>query len=134
MQNLNETEYIKKIILDKEALLQALPENVKNIKGVCEGCGGILEPIETVNNAGKPTFWIGCEKCSKFRVGIETKYFEIARKLVEEGYLIPYSHMHKCDYENNPERLEYWLESQTAGISHTIKYIDKLLQQHEEEK
>ena len=31
MQNLNETEYIKKIILDKEALLQALPENVKNI-------------------------------------------------------------------------------------------------------
>jgi len=32
----------------------------KSISGVCEGCGGELEPMETEDNAGNPTYWIGC--------------------------------------------------------------------------
>ncbi|MFH1525821.1 MAG: hypothetical protein ABIG69_04080 [Bacteroidota bacterium] len=54
------------------------------IKGVCEGCGGELEPLETVDNAGNPTFWVGCQKCYCFRAGIDPKYFDIAQILISE--------------------------------------------------
>lgn len=100
----------------------------KNINGVCEGCGGSLTALETVDNAGHPTFWQGCEHCSSFRAGIEPKYFKVARKLVEDGRIVPYSHMDKADYENDPERLAYYLDSQTAGLARDIKYIHRLLE------
>jgi len=99
----------------------------KNIKGVCEGCGGALSAIETVDNSGRPTFWQGCEACSCFRSGIERKYFDIARKLVEGRELVPYSHMCRVEYENTPERLSYYFDCQTAGLSRTIKRIHNLL-------
>lgn len=100
----------------------------QNIKGVCEGCGGALSAIETVDNARRPTFWQGCEHCSCFRAGVERKYFEVARKLVENRKLVPYSHiLCRVEYENTPERLSYYLDSQTAGLSHTIKRIETLL-------
>lgn len=98
-----------------------------NIKGVCEGCGGELTAIETVDNSRRPTFWQGCEHCSCFRAGVERKYFEIARKLVEDRVIVPYGHMCRVEYENTPERLDYYFDSQTAGLSHTIKRIDHLL-------
>ena len=78
----------------------------QQIHGVCEGCGGKLEPIETVDNSHDPTFWVGCTHCSCFRSGVERIYFEIARELVKENILIPY---------------------QTAGLSHTIKLIHNML-------
>ena len=105
----------------------------KQIKGVCEGCGVNLEPIETVNNSNEPTFWVGCKSCMCFRVGVDKKYFEIARKLVEKGDLLPYSHMSRCEYEDKPERLKYYLDSQTAGLSHRIAQIDKMLTPKEKE-
>ena len=98
---------------------------------VCQGCGGKLEPIETVDNSGQPTYWVGCKHCSSFRSGVQEKYFKIARKLVEDGILEPYTHMRRCDYESNPEKLEYWLDSQTAGLSTTIAYIHKMLKEEE---
>lgn len=98
-----------------------------NIKGVCEGCGGALTAIETVDNSRRPTFWQGCEHCSCFRSGVERKYFEVARLLVERGELKPYGHTCRVEYENSPERLAYYFDSQTAGLSHTIKRIDCLL-------
>lgn len=100
----------------------------RNIKGVCEGCGRSLTAIETVDNSIRPTFWQGCKHCSCFRAGIEFEYFTIARKLVEDGEIIPYSHLRRCEYENTPERLGYYLDSQTAGLSHRIKKIHKLLE------
>jgi len=113
---------------EKKRDYQITEEHCRNmIKGVCEGCGGKLEPIETVDNAGQPTFWVGCKKCMCFRSGVERKYWEIARLLIDEGELIPYSHMRRMEYENSPERLDYWLSSQTAGLSHKIQHIDKLL-------
>lgn len=99
----------------------------KNINGVCEGCGRKLEPIETVDNSGQPTFWQGCNHCQCFRGGVDSKYFEVARALVEKGELIPYHHMPRCEYENSKERLEYYFDSQTAGLSHLIGRIDKML-------
>ena len=99
----------------------------KNILGVCEGCGGALTAIETVDNSGRPTFWQGCEHCSCFRSGVDSKYFKVARKLVEEGMMLPYSHMRRLEYENTPERLQYFLDSQTAGLSHNIAFIHRLI-------
>ena len=98
---------------------------------VCEGCGGKLEPIKTVDNGGSPTYWVCCKRCMCFRSGVEKIHWKIARKLVEENRIIPYSSMHKCDYEDTPERLEYYLDSQTAGLSHDIAYIDYLLKEGE---
>ena len=99
------------------------------IKGVCEGCGGELEPIETVNNAGEPTFWVGCEHCSSFRSGVDKKYFEVARYCVKENIVRPYS-MRECDYKT-PERLSYFYDTQTASLSHIIRQIHLLLKESE---
>ena len=104
----------------------------KNIFGICEGCGDNLTAIETIDNAGDPTYWQGCERCNCFRAGVQKKYFEVARKLVESGVLLPYSHMHRFDYENTSERLDYYLCTQTAGLSHKIMQIHKMLIELEE--
>lgn len=59
----------------------------RKITGVCEECGGNLEPIETVDNAKNPTFWVGCLKCSCFRQGINIKYFNVATEIMHEAGL-----------------------------------------------
>jgi len=101
----------------------------KSIHGVCEGCGGKLEPIETVNNSGNPTYWVGCNHCSCFRSGVEREYFEIARELIEGNEMVQYSHMKRRDYEDDPDRLLYWLDSQTAGLSRDIKMIHRRIEE-----
>lgn len=99
----------------------------KNIRGVCEGCGGKLTAMETVDNAWNLTHWQGCEHCQCFRSGVEEKIFRIARTLVESGEMIPYSHMRKADYDKTPEALAYYYDCQTAGLSRQIARIDFLL-------
>jgi hypothetical protein len=99
----------------------------RNIKGVCEGCGGKLSALETVDNSGDPTFWQGCEHCSSFRRGIEEKYFKVARILVEENIILPYYHMDKNDYNESEESLQFFYDCQTASLSHIIKKIHHLL-------
>uniref|UniRef100_A0A6H1ZS13 Uncharacterized protein n=1 Tax=viral metagenome TaxID=1070528 RepID=A0A6H1ZS13_9ZZZZ len=99
----------------------------QRIKGVCEGCGGELEPIETVDNSNDPTYWVGCRHCSCFRGGVEEKYFKVARQLVEQGILLPYSHLSKYDHEDSPEKLSYYYDTQTAGLSSIIAGIDRML-------
>lgn len=101
---------------------------------VCEGCGGKLEPIKTVNNANEPTYWVGCNYCSCFRGGVEKKYFEIARYLVENNEIVPYSHMHKSEYDISPEKYEYWLNTQTSSLSHKIRHIEVLLEKRNSKK
>lgn len=95
---------------------------------VCEGCGGKIEPIETVDNGGDPTFWIGCKHCMCFRGGVKKEYWEIARQLVKEGVLIPYSFVQKGE-NDTPEKLEYYLDTQTAGLSWNIGYVHRLLKE-----
>lgn len=74
---------------------------------VCCGCGGPLQPLETVDNANHPTFWPGCMHCSEFDYGVSQQVFAVARRLVEKCRLRPYSHMKESDY--------HYLESQTKG-------------------
>ena len=103
----------------------------KSIHGVCPGCGGPLRAMETVDNAENPTFWVGCEECNRFREGVEPKHFRVARMLVEEERLIPFSHMRKWEYEGNIEDLDYYYKVQTAALSPLICYIENLLKEDE---
>ncbi len=96
---------------------------------VCEGCGGKLEPSETVDNAGSPTFWVGCNICSCFRGGVLRQYFDIARKLVNNDEMLPYPHLKREDTEDDPGGLDYWLNTQTAGLARNIVYIHQLLKE-----
>lgn len=98
----------------------------ERISGVCEGCGGNLEPIETVNNADEPTFWVGCRHCMCFRSGVKRIYWEIARQLVESEKMLPYRY-HPIN--NSPEELDYYYDRQTAGLSRNIALIHKLLKE-----
>ncbi len=52
----------------------------ESIRGICSYCGGKLEPIETVDNSGNPTFWVGCVPCGVFDNGTDPKTYEIAKK------------------------------------------------------
>lgn len=98
------------------------------IQGVCTGCGGELSAIETVDNANNPTHWVGCLECECFGNGVDPLIFKIARTLVEDHTLVPYSHMGSIfDYETLEAR-EYWLRSQTRGASSIVGRIAKMLQ------
>lgn len=97
-------------------------ENRINKNKVCSHCGNKLSAIETVDNAGNPTYWIGCKSCQRYDIGIERKYFEIARELVEKDILICYPHLKKEESDK-----EYWLKAQTGGLSSKIKLIDEML-------
>lgn len=82
---------------------------------VCTGCGGPLQPLETVDNADHPTFWPGCLHCSCFDYGADQKIVAVARRLVEKHYLRPYSHMKESDYQ--------YLESQTRGAVNIVRDV-----------
>lgn len=107
---------MKRYVITKE-------ECERHIKGICEGCGGQLSAIETVDNANNPTYWQGCEHCCCFRAGVELKYFNVARRLVQEGIIIPYDHLRRTEDE-------HWIEMQTASLSRDVVYIDKLLREY----
>jgi len=94
----------------------------KNISGVCPGCGGVVEPIETVNNSDEPTFWSGCNHCLIFCCGVDKSVWQTARKLVEEGRGFT-SCKSRHDYEDTPERLEYWKDTETSHLSGQIRQI-----------
>jgi hypothetical protein len=80
------------------------------IHGVCDGCGGELEPIETVDNSDNPTFWAGCLKCSKYHWGTSKEVFQIAEIMVGKHHFIAYSHM------DNPHHEEGTTEEQKANF------------------
>lgn len=99
------------------------------IKGVCEGCGGKLEPIRTIDNSHQPTYWVGCKKCSCFRQGIEKKYWQVARVLVmRDG---EYKYNSKFEYSKSRGNLRYWLDTETAALSGLVKRITYLLENPE---
>ena len=99
--------------------------------GSAKGAAVNSSAIETVNNADEPTFWIGCVHCESFRGGVDPKYFKIARRLVQEREIIPYSHMDPFDYKRDPKKFEYYLEIQTGALSPKIRYIHQLLKEAE---
>lgn len=94
----------------------------EKITGVCDGCGGKLEPMKTVDNSNNPTFWAGCRHCMKFCWGVDKNIWRIARTLTEEGTIKAYSHLDPSEYETK-ERREYYLDSQTAGAIEIVRNV-----------
>lgn len=96
---------------------------------VCPGCGGKLVPIETVDNAGNPTFWAACETCSTFQWGVPKIVQIIASKLVIEGGHVEYTHLGPS-YDLEGNSLAQWQRSQIAGttglVSKVIKFYNEI--------
>jgi len=98
-----------------------------SITGICSQCGGVLEPIETVDNSGNPTFWSGCIKCSRFDNGVEPKIYAIAKELVEDCNYTHYSHI-RIEGRDSDDTKQYKTECQISGtcdIVHDVLRIDK---------
>jgi len=105
-------------------------EEIKTRNRVCEGCGGKLTPIRTVDNSSNPTYWAGCKHCSCLRSGVKKMYFNIARILVETKTILPYSHM-KQPLDIDTGYMEYYLDTQTAGLSAIIAQIHRMIRKEQ---
>ena len=98
----------------------------KMIFGVCSCCGGKIEPIETVDNSGNPTFWGGCKKCSVFDWGVRKTVWRVARTLVESNTVIPYPHLQENEYT----LLKDYIDAQTSGA---VDIVRKVLVEYKKE-
>lgn len=85
------------------------------ITGVCSQCGGSLEPIDTVDNGGDPTFWSGCLDCSLFDWGVDPLVFKIAKQMVTTHGYRAYTHT-DCE------------KSQIGGTVSTVLLVKEVLQ------
>ena len=93
----------------------------ESIRGVCSRCGGELEPIETVDNGGNPTYWSGCVSCSCFDSGVSRLVYTIARAMVDDGYC-----PHSCDHvgpRDSPEMALYKKRQQIGGACVTVRDV-----------
>ena len=93
----------------------------ESIYGVCPGCGGELEPMETEDNAGNPTFWCGCKKCNCFRAGVDKRFVDLAHQLLSERRMIPYNWEIPSDKES--QDYKYWLHQNSATLSQNIAFL-----------
>jgi len=89
---------------------------------VCSHCGGDREPIETVDNSNRPTYWPGCMACQRFDYGVKPIVYEIAKKLVLERFYVHYSHM-DSPYGKDQEYKKYWEESQIGGATSIVNDV-----------
>ena len=97
---------------------------------VCSQCGGILTPIETVDNSNNPTFWQGCEPCCRFDYGVKKIVFEIAKELVTKENYVHYSHMDNPDSKGKDDHYKkYWQDTQIGGASHLVRDVLRLHKQ-----
>lgn len=104
------------------------------IRGICSQCGGELEPLETVDNSGNPTFWCGCMKCQRFDNGVSQQVYDIAKSLVTEHFYVYYKHMESP--HNRPEDKaykDYWEESQIGGASGLVDKILTMAKAHKKD-
>lgn len=113
-------------VTSKEDCLFAIIKN----NCVCHGCGGEMEPIETVDNSGRPTFWSGCLKCSHFTSGVPPHVFQIAALMVDRGYS-KYSHMMWPD-GNDEAYAAHYRKSQIGGLAPDVWMILNMDQERRE--
>ncbi len=95
-----------------------------NNRPICSGCGGKIEPIETVDNSGNPTYWSGCMKCQMFNNGTIIKNYMIAKKMVLEYNYRAYPWDEEPDKKNDLDKYIYWLHGQIKG---TVSVVEKIL-------
>jgi len=59
---------------------------IKEQNNVCDHCGRKLKPLKTVDNAGTPTYWVGCGHGNKdgwghFTHGVQKEIYDLAVKM-----------------------------------------------------
>lgn len=113
---------IKKII-EYHITKKECQKQIDKLNNVCSYCGSKLEPIETVDNGGNPTYWAGCLICSRFNWGVSQKVYDIAYKMVVEKNYISYSFLEKHDKAKEPALHKEWLRSQIGGATNTVREI-----------
>lgn len=119
-------QQIQEIEASPKVYIQTREECAKHIHGVCDSCGGELEPVETVDNAGSPTFWSACLKCGTFQYGTDPDIFKIAVELVDNHNWVVYSHAPLNAYRfGTDSEKDYWRRSQISG---TVSKIRDVLQ------
>lgn len=92
---------------------------------VCSHCGGERVPIETVDNASRPTYWPGCMSCERFDYGVTPIVYEVAKKMVTEHFYRHYSHMDSPNGKDESYQ-KYYTESQIGGTTSIVMTILKL--------
>lgn len=97
-------------------------ERIDRSPVVCPGCGGVIVPLETVDNSGDPTFWSGCEHCQQFTHGFPSKVFEIAKIMVHEYHCQPFRHMPNPHNGTEAEKA-YYYESQIRGTCPEVALV-----------
>ena len=69
--------------MEKKEYVSSKKECLEIVEGrVCDYCGRKLEAIETVDNAGNPTFWSGCyhgREYGIFTIGTTSDVFKLAK-------------------------------------------------------
>ena len=85
------------------------------LHGVCSRCGGELDPLETKDNSGNPTFWPGCKECCCFDYGVTPETYRIAKELVEVEHFHPYSHIDH-DHTDDEATKQYKIQSQISNV------------------
>jgi hypothetical protein len=98
----------------------------KSIRGVCSRCGGKLEPLETKDNGGNPTFWSGCSDCMCFDNGFSKEIYTIAKILVTEKYYRPYSHFDHDSENSSFDVKRYHLNEQISGACRLVFDVLKI--------
>ena len=95
----------------------------KMIRGICSQCGGKLVPIKTVDNSRQPTYWSGCERCCRFDWGCDPEIYEIAKRLVDSHYYVPYTHMDQPKDNATKAAKDYYRETQIGGATDTVSKV-----------
>ena len=94
----------------------------ERITGICAQCGGEITPLETVDNAGDPTFWPGCEKCCRFDNGVDPEIYRIAKKMVVGENYYHYAHIRIEDKDSKDVR-QFKIESQIGGTCGIVRDV-----------
>ena len=94
----------------------------KMICGVCDYCGGRISPIETVDNAGNPTYWSSCKPCGVFTTGVPVRIYNVAKLLVVEHSYVHYNHL-LPEAGDSEEMLNYKQNSQISGACSTVRQV-----------
>ena len=92
---------------------------------ICASCGNELTPIETIDNAGSPTFWMGCMKCQVFNNVTTKLIYNIAVKMVDERNFAYYNYEQIPNKIEEPELFDYWRKGQISGTCRAVSYIIK---------
>lgn len=114
---------IKQYIQDKDTCQRYIDK----FGGVCSGCGGGLEPIETVDNSDRPTFWAGCMSCSCFDNGVDRYIYEIAKQLVDNHHHVSYSWMERPS--DGTSDFDIWRKSQIKGATYLVRKVVHIYQE-----